>query len=192
VPGHGGADRGIDALRRLGRSNAKTRSNCGVSIDVCYPSAIEGESSLRLTALLFCVILAACGPYPRDVSGTLDAIEQHGRVRVGLADLRREDEPLARAFISRVERATGARADVDTGHLESQLARLEEGELDLVIGELAVDTPWAPAVAIVEPLRQRREGERVLGLSPVTANGENRWVALLEREVRDTAAKGGA
>jgi hypothetical protein len=142
--------------------------------------------------ILLCLVVAACGPYPRDASGTFDRIEQEQRIRIGVADLRPEDEELARAFIGRLERATDARAQVYTGHLEGQLARLEEGQLDLVIAELAEDTPWAPSVAIVEPLRQRREGKRVLALSPVAANGENRWVGLLEREVRDGAGQGGA
>jgi hypothetical protein len=150
------------------------------------------DSALRHWPILACLLLAACGPYPRDVSGTLDTIEQSGRIRVGLADLRPEDRPTAQAFINRVEEATGATAEVDNGHLEGQLARLEEGQLDLVLGELAEDTPWLPSVAIVEPLRKRREGKRVLGLSPVAANGENRWVALLEREVRDSAEGRGA
>lgn len=149
-------------------------------------------SALRFPAILVCLALAACGPYPRDVSGTLDDIEQGGRFRVGLADLRAEDGPAAQAFVRRVEQATGAKAEIEAGHLEGQLARLEEGQLDLVIGELAEDTPWAPSVAIVEPLSKRREGKRVLGLSPVAANGENRWVALLEREVRDSAGEGGS
>jgi hypothetical protein len=150
------------------------------------------HSPLRWPLVPLCLVLAACGPYPRDVGGTLDDIEQSGRIRVGLVDLRPEDRPLANAFIGRVERATGARAQIDSGHLEGQLARLEEGQLDLVLGELAEDTPWLASVAIVEPLRKRREGKRVLGLSPVAANGENRWVALLEREVRDSAEGGGA
>ena len=147
---------------------------------------------LQRWPILACLALAACGPYPRDVSGTLDRIEQSGRVRVGLADLRLEHRSAAEAFIGRLEQTTSARAQVETGHLEGQLARLEEGELDLVIGELAEDTPWAPSVAIVEPLRQRREGKRLIGLSPVAANGENRWIGLLEREVRDSIEAGGA
>ena len=133
-----------------------------------------------------CLALAACGPYPRDVAGTLERIEQSGHLRVGLTELRPSDEPAVRAFIARIERATGAKAELDRGPLESQLARLDEGELDLVLGEFAEDTPWLASVAVIEPLASRKRGERRFEVAPVTRNGENRWVALVEREVRDT------
>jgi hypothetical protein len=91
-----------------------------------------------------------------------------------------------RGFIVRIERATGARAQLDRGPLESQLARLDEGELDLVLGEFAEDTPWLASVAVIEPLTSRKKGKRRFEIAPVTRNGENRWVALVEREVRDS------
>lgn len=99
------------------------------------------------------------------------------------------DERGARLFIGRIERATGARAELDRGSLETQLSRLEEGELDLVIGEFAADSPWAQPVAIIEPLATRREGQRVIELAAAARNGENRWIALVEREVRDGAGQ---
>jgi hypothetical protein len=134
--------------------------------------------------------LAACGPYPRDISGTLDSIERSGSLRVGFADLRAQDVLAAEAFVSRVESATGAKAKVDRGPTDSQIARLESGDLDLVIGEFAEDSPWTTETAIIEPLQRRKVGRRTLGLSPVAANGENRWIALLEREVRDSRKSG--
>jgi hypothetical protein len=132
--------------------------------------------------------LAACGPYPDDISGTLDRIEQSGQVRVGFTHLPSEDERTARRFVTRIERATGAEAVFDRGSAESQLARLEEGKLDLVISEFAADSPWASSVAIVEPLATRRLGKRAFELAPAAQNGENRWIALVEREVRDMGA----
>ena len=106
-------------------------------------------------------------------------------MRVGFTELHAGNEPAARRLVARVERATGARAELSGGPLERQLARLEEGELDLVIGELASDSPWRASVTIVEPLATRRVGARVVELAPAVRNGENRWVALVEREVRD-------
>jgi hypothetical protein len=143
--------------------------------------------ALRFWPILSCFALASCGPYPRDVSGTLDRIERDGHFSVGLAGLTPPDQRAARRFVTRLERATGAEATIERAPLERQLVRLEEGELDLVIAELAEDTPWAASVAVIEPLGRRHEGKRRLGLSPVAANGENRWIALLEREVRDGA-----
>lgn len=145
-------------------------------------------TSGRGLAVLLALGLAACGPYPRDVAGTLDRIEAGDRFRVGLAEMRAADRAAALAFVSRIERATGAGARIDTGPAEAQLARLESGRLDLVIGEFAEDTPWAAEAALIEPLSRRRVGERTLGLSPVAAHGENRWIALIEREVRGSVA----
>lgn len=134
--------------------------------------------------------LAACGPYPRDVEGTLDEIERSHRIRVGLTELVPADRVVVDGFVARIERATGAEAAIDQGPVESQLARLENDELDLVIGPFAQDSPWTSDMAILEPLSRRRMGGRVIGVSPVAANGENRWIGLLEREIREHAAGG--
>jgi len=139
---------------------------------------------------LTCLALAACGPYPRDTEGTLERIEHDGRLRVGMTELRATDRATARAYVERLEQATGARAVFASGTLEAQLHRLEQGELDLVIGDFAEDSPWLASVAIIEPLTTRVIGGRVFELAPVARNGENRWIALVEREVRDSAGQG--
>ena len=110
-------------------------------------------------------------------------------MRIGLTHLRSDDERAARRFVARIERATGAEATLDHGPTESQIARLEEGKLDLVISEFAADTPWAKSVAIVDPLAVRRSGKRTFELAPAAQNGENRWIALVEREVRDMSER---
>jgi hypothetical protein len=141
---------------------------------------------------LLTLLLAACGPFPRDIHDTLQGFHERGTVRVGLVTMRDVDEPLARDFLARLQREAGARVVTERGPAELQLARLDQGALDLVVGDFASDSPWLPEVTIVEPIVNRPAGDRSLGLSPVAANGENRWVALLEREVRDSAEGGGA
>jgi hypothetical protein len=136
-------------------------------------------------------MLAACSPYPRDIGKTLDGIEERGTVRVGLVAMRKVDEPLARAFIGRLERATGARAVLDRGPTELQLARLHQGAIDVVLGDFTSDSPWMNEVAIIEPIVNRPAGDRSLGLSPVAANGENRWVGVLEKAARDMREEAG-
>ena len=100
------------------------------------------------------------------------------------------DRPVALALVERLAKATGAKPAISTGPAEDQLTRLEEGELDVVIGRFAEDSPWLSSVAILEPLSTRKVGGRTLGLAPVVRNGENRWVGLVEREVRDSAGGG--
>lgn len=145
---------------------------------------------MRHLVFSLCLALVACGPYPNDVTGTLKDIERTRTFKVGFADMRPADVAMAHAFVARIEQATGAEAAIDKGPAETQLARLEHDQLDLVIGEFAQDTPWGTDVTILEPLAMRTAGEHEMGLSPVAANGENRWIGLLEREIRDHA-KGG-
>ncbi|MEO6389126.1 MAG: hypothetical protein ABIT16_11655 [Croceibacterium sp.] len=132
--------------------------------------------------------MASCSTYPRDIDGTLDRIEQSHVVRVGLAELRPGQQAKAQQFIARIEHVTGARATIDMAPAEAQLARLEEGGLDLVIGEFADDTPWIETVAVLEPLDHRAVGHHQFGLAPAAANGENCWIGLLEHEIRSATA----
>ena len=148
-----------------------------------------GQLALHRWPILLCVSVAACGPYPRDMDGTLDRVERTQRFTVGLSALSPADERIARRYVARLERATGSKARIEEGPLERHLVRLETGDVDLVIAEIAEQSPWATPVSLIEPLRRRREGKHRLGLSPVAANGENRWVALLEREVRNSAGQ---
>jgi hypothetical protein len=55
----------------------------------------------------------------------------------------------------------------------------------MAIGEVAKDSPWLDDVAVIEPIAERRVGDRQLGLSAIARNGENRWVMLLEQHARD-------
>ena len=133
--------------------------------------------------------LAACGPFPRDVEGTTDQIGRDGTVRVAFAELEPGQTALARRFAERVAARAGARVrQMPNGATETVFARLEEGELDLVVAEVATDSPWLTHVAVLEPLSSRRAGKRVLTLSPVARHGENRWIGILEREARDMVA----
>ena len=151
---------------------------------------MKGASDLFLAA--GAVLLASCGAYPRDIDGTRERVEAGHVMRVGIfqGSLAGPDRALAAAFLARLSRATGAEPRLVTDAAEPLLARLEAGELDLVIGEIAEDSPWLTDVAVIEPLSEHSLGERTVGLSPIARNGENRWVMLLEREVRDMRAGG--
>ncbi len=140
---------------------------------------------MRIAAPLLIALLAGCGPYPRDMEGTLDDIGKSGTIHVGFASIHHGDEAAARDLVGRLERATGAQAEIDTGSADLQLARLQQGAIDLVIGDFDPKSPWQTEVTIVEPVSTRWAGDRVLSLSAVAANGENRWVGLVERTVRE-------
>lgn len=75
--------------------------------------------------------------------------------------------------------------DFVEGDQERLLAQLEEGELDLVAGQFAEDSPWIADVTLIEPLTEQTVGQRKVGLTLVARNGENAWIGLLERTVRN-------
>lgn len=138
------------------------------------------------------VVLAACDVMPRDTSGTRQRVESSQVIRVGLLQgpLAASAQTQVSNFLGRIGRLTGARSAIVTGPADPLLSRLEDGELDLVIGEIASDSPWIENVAVIEPLAERRLAGRTIGLSPIARNGENRWIVLLEGAVRDQRSGG--
>jgi len=143
---------------------------------------------IRLVASLF--LLSGCDDYPRDIAGTLDHIRAEKVIRVGLiaGDAQVRDRVPIAAYLKRVATATGARPVLIDGAAEPLLVRLQEGELDLVIGELSKDTPWKTEVMVIDPISRRPLGTSQVTLSPVARNGENAWIMLLEREARNMGA----
>lgn len=145
-------------------------------------------SAFRRFVLSFVVAaVAGCSTYPDDIEGTLDRIEKQHVIHVGLiAGL----DPAARKpvqdYLMRVAHETGAIPKFSVGAAEPILSRIESGELDLVIGEVAKDSPWITEVALLDPLTERSVGARTIALTPIARNGENRWIMLLEKEARDT------
>jgi ABC-type amino acid transport substrate-binding protein len=147
-------------------------------------------ASSRAFLVCLAALLSACGAFPRDIDGTLDRLRSAGIVRVGLiaGPETARDRALIGAYLDRVGRATGAAPRIVTGAAEPLLAGLEAGQIDLVVGEIATDSPWITDVAVIEPLAERMLERRRIGLSPIARNGENQWIMLLEREVRDMQA----
>lgn len=143
---------------------------------------------LRDAGLLLPLLAGAgCDAVPRDVGGTLDAVRQQRVLRVGVI-AGSEQAPgfsLAERYLQSIASATGASIHPTAGSMEVLLAQVEQGSLDLAIGEVAHDSPWLDDVAVIEPIAERNVGDRRLGLSAIARNGENRWVMLLEQHARD-------
>jgi hypothetical protein len=143
------------------------------------------KPAMLLAAML---MTAACDAMPADPDGTLQRIRGERRFRVGL--IAPTLPPLAperaRAFVQGLSRATGATATMEEGAAEALLTRLEEGELDLVLGEFSEQSPWAPKVTVTEPIAARGP----IVLAAAARNGENAWISLVFREARAAAAVG--
>jgi len=141
---------------------------------------------MNRTFLLATVLLAAgCDAIPSDPDGTLERVREQRSFRVGLIASHSAPPDAAADLLRRLSRATSAKAMLERGPAEALLTRLEEGDLDLVLGEFAEKSPWAAQVTLSEPIVTN--GPTILAAA--ARNGENAWIALVHREARAAAAQ---
>lgn len=148
----------------------------------------------RIAGLLAVVTLATgmagCAvSVPRDPDGTLERVAG-GNLRVGVtangkwASLRDGQEPqgiepaLARSFASSIS----ATPEWVTGSEQELTKALKEGELDLVIGGFAADTPWVTHAGTTRPYTESKDafGKTVKHVFLVPL-GENAFLLALDR-----------
>jgi hypothetical protein len=129
--------------------------------------------------------LAGCSDLPKDPDGTLDRIVRERQFRVGIVASRGADAAPHGALIARVAAATGARPAIEHDAAERLLIRLEDGALDLVLGEFEREGPWTTRVHILPALASGRTGSRETVVAAAAANGENGWIMLVDREARE-------
>lgn len=141
-------------------------------------------SGLRSALGLTLIILAGgCKQFPRDPEGTLKRVEDTDMVRVGLVASHKARPMAERQFIDEVAKAAGARAAIEVGPAEAVLDRLEEGQLDLVVGEFHPTSPWSARVTFIPDLTKLEDRKRTI-TAAAARNGENGWITLLHRHAR--------
>ena len=147
----------------------------------------------RFALVLAFFAASSCGDFPRDSDGTLERVRAERVFRVGLvAPLDAGNlDPRAKALLQRVGQAAGASPAVETGDTEPLLDRLEEGELDVVIGRFEKNSPWKTLVSFGPPLRVEKHKKTIFHLTAAARNGENAWIGLLEAEARNAGAEEG-
>jgi hypothetical protein len=96
-------------------------------------------------------------------------------------------DPKVQALLRSVGNAAQASPRITQGEAEVLLPQLEDGKLDLVVGRFEKKSPWSSLVTIGPPLRRLREGKTEWRVAPAMRNGENAWIALVEREARNVA-----
>ena len=145
--------------------------------------------NIRDLVFIFLISLASCSDYPRDPESTLDRIRGERSFRVGLvAPLGAERrEPIVDSLVARVAQASAASPRLEVGDMESLFDRLEQGELDMVVGRFEAKSPWTRYVSFGPPLRVEKQGKTEFHLTAAMRNGENAWIALVERETRNIA-----
>lgn len=141
------------------------------------------------------VLLQGCGEpeFPRDPDGTL-VRAMDGELRVGVSENEPHTEVADDGSVSGSEvdivtawsKSLGAQV-VWSHDAESELmVRLREGELDVVIGGLADDSPWTTHAALTRPYAETvgPDGSTVR-LVIATRPGENALLSNLERFLID-------
>ncbi len=136
---------------------------------------------MRLVALSL-LLAGGCSDIPQDPDGTLRRIRSEQKFRVGTVARSAPASEQEIAFLQRVERAAGARASIESGAAESLLLKLEEDQLDLVLGEFHAKTPWSAQVTFVPPAEKQAGSDTKIVVSAAAKNGENAWISLLHAE----------
>ncbi len=160
------------------------------------PSPPTAPRALRWLATLVLALLCACGDYPRDPEHSLDRVTDgvlhagvvHDPPFVVLAPGRAptgSEVHLVEAFAAR----HGARVDWQVDTHDRLMQRMEDFDLQLVVGGTAPDSPWKERIALSEPFRDTDEAGtpvmRVIALPP----GENAWRRALEAYLRSDEAR---
>jgi DNA-binding transcriptional LysR family regulator len=146
---------------------------------------------LALVLAVAATLLGGCERFPRDPEGTLQRISSERTFRVGIIASAHQAQlpPEAARLLQRISSASGARPQIRSGEAEVLLDSLEQGDLDLVLGRFNKKSPWATLVTFGPPLKVEKMGETTFETSAAMRNGENAWVALVERETRNVAPK---
>lgn len=146
------------------------------------------ERLARSCALVLVIaVLTACTSIPRDPGGTLERVERSRVLRVGAS-------PSGELVVHAGDRATGTETELVGGFAQSLgadiewtlagetdlVSAMERGELDVLIGGLRADSPWASKVSITRAYAESTEaGETVEHVLAVPL-GENAFLVRLE------------
>lgn len=141
-----------------------------------------------MVCLLLTAGLAACGTIPRDPDGTLEQVRTEQLLRVGASPAEGSvafedasptgpEADLAEDFAA----ALGVEVSWTLGGEGELVAAMERGELDLLIGGLRADSPWADKISLTRPYRESTELDETIKHVLAVPLGENAMLVRLER-----------
>ena len=131
-------------------------------------------------SVVLALSVAGCDAYPKDPAGTTEHIRQTGTLRTGLVATAEQDYADARAFAGRLAGRLGAKPEFEIGAAAELMRRLDDGDLDLVVGRFAKKTPWKERAAFSAPVGERQpSGKDDPVLRGAVRTGENRWLMFI-------------
>jgi len=141
--------------------------------------------------------LAACDPYPKDPGHTLAQIQQLGMMQVGVLEAppwtnQENGGGIEAEIIQEFADSLNVAIQWHDLSMHKAVKKIKEGELDLVVGGITADTPYAKEVGLTRPYLKtgdKKEDHHVM----VVPRGENRFITTLEKFLaehqNDIAAK---
>lgn len=127
---------------------------------------------------------------PADPDGTLDRVVTSGELRVGASvqppyvtvPVAPEEDPGGSEveLVDGFAESLGAEAVWVVGGEEDLVRRLEEGELDVVVGGLTAKSPWGSKVALTRPYLTVQEHGKKVDHVLAAVPGENALLSELE------------
>lgn len=149
---------------------------------------------MKRTLAAVTLVLTGCTQIPADPDSTLAGVRDAGVLRVGASpsagrveidggEVSGTEAELVEEFAEQL----GVDVAWVPGGEQELVVAVEEGELDLMVGGLALDSPWAERVSLTRPY-----GDGTLGAEPTefvmaVPLGENAMLAELEASLDRSA-----
>lgn len=127
-------------------------------------------------------MLTGCDDFPKDMAGTMEGVLSSGTMRAGIVAGGPEDEQ--RALIARLASSLNVEASIFTGSTEDLVHRMNNGEIDILVGEFSANTPWKSQVGMTGPVRAINPPADKPVLRAIVRSGENRWLMKVAKIVR--------
>ncbi len=145
---------------------------------------MNGLRMKMLGLLALAATASGCDEFPKDIAGTTEGVLARGAMRAGIVAGGPAVEE--RALVERLANSMSVDADIRDGATEDLIQRLNAGEIDVVVGEFAKSTPWSTRTAMTSSARAIAPPKDHPVLRALVRPGENRWLILVERTVRES------
>ena len=138
------------------------------------------RSRASLVGLLVSFLAVSGCNYPMDAEGTTRTVVETGILRSGLV-AGSDQGAGARHAIEALARDIEAQPSVTKGTAENLMRMLEHGELDIVVGDFAGNSPWSKRVILTSSPMAGDPRKDMPVLRGALRQGENRWYMFVER-----------
>lgn len=143
-----------------------------------------GWSVAALLSLL--IPLAGC-EYPMDVEDTTQHVLQRASLHAGVVSSSANDADAREAARTIAERAH-AQVEFEEGPAEILMRELEKGELDIVVGDFAKNSPWKKRVTLSSTPEAKDPPKDEPVVRAALRHGENRWYMFIEKALTEKAS----